>query len=251
MPPPSLPNLNLNSSFLYDAIILGAGPAGLSAALALCRVRRTAVVFSTPDFRNKQAYRAHTILSRDHTPPAEIRAAGRSDIDKYGTTKFVERAITTARKLESENLFEVKDQDGETWRGRKIVLAMGSRDILPTDIEGYAEGWGYDIYQCLFCDGIERNDKPAGLLGFPSAMYLHNISNILQMGCPSVTIFGNGPLKPDEKTAEALKVAKAKGATIDERKIKKLVHTMSKVSRSFSKMVRVRVLAFLRISLTL
>ena len=225
MPAPVRPNFNLNSSFLFDALIVGAGPAGLSAALALCRMKRPVVVFSSGDFRNAKAHRAHTILSRDHQPASEIHRIGREQIDQYGTTHFVERSVIKARKDDAANVFEVEDQDGEKWRGKKVVLAVGAKDKLPTDIDGYSECWGESIWQCMFCDGIERSDRPAGMLGFASPMNLHNVSFILQFGCPALTIFANGPLKPsDEATTNALEVAKAKGAKVDERRIEKLVH---------------------------
>lgn len=145
---PVRPNLTLSSSFPFDALIIGAGPAGLSAALALSRVKRPAVVFSTSNFRNDQAHRAHNILSRDHTPPEDIRQAGRDEIERYGTTRFVDRAIVKARNVDVDEgtRFEVEDQKGEKWQGKKVLLAMGAEDVMP-DIEGYAEWWGYDIYQ--------------------------------------------------------------------------------------------------------
>ena len=224
MPPPTKPNINLNSSFLFDAIIVGAGPAGLSAALALSRQRRPAVVFSTPEFRNSRAHRSPNVLSRDHQPASEIRGVGREQISDYGTTHFVERAVAKAGKDEANDVFEVEDQEGEKWRGKKIVLAMGAKDVF-LDIEGYADCWGESIYQCLFCDGIERNDRPAGILGFGSPMSLHYVLMMFQLGCQDVTIFSNGPLNlNDEATAKALEVAKLKGPKIDQRRIRKLVH---------------------------
>lgn len=224
MPAPTRPTLNLNSSFLFDAIIIGAGPGGLSATLALCRMKRPTVVFSTSEYRNSKAHRAHTILSRDHQSPSAIHRIAKEQIDVYGTTHFVERAVVKARKDEDSNVFEVQDEQGEKWRGKKIVFAMGAKEVLPEDIDGYAECWGGSIWQCLFCDGIERSDRPTEMLGFVSPMNLHNILFAFQFGCPSITIFFNGPWKQTEDaTSEALEIAKAKGAEIDERRIKKLV----------------------------
>ena len=213
---------NYDTSFLFDATIIGAGPAGLSAALALYRMKRPTVAFSDGEFRSAKAHRAHTILSRDDQPASEIRKIGREQIERYGTTRFVERRVCKARR--DGNHFEVEDNQGEKWRAKKIVLAMDVRDAFP-DVEVYAECWGQSIYQCLFCDGLERADRPAAMLGFDSPMSLHFIGIMFHIGCPIVTILSNGPLKPlDEATAEALKVAEASGAKVDERRIRKLVH---------------------------
>lgn len=150
----------------------------------------------------------------------------KEQIEAYGTTHFVERSVVSAWKNHSTGWFEVKDEEGQVWRGKKVVLAMGVRDVLPRDIEGYEEEkWGYNIYQCLFCDGLERSDRPAGVLGFESPMQGHNVGMMLQMGCPKVTIFGNGKIEPrDEGTRKAVEMAKLKGAVVDERRISRLVN---------------------------
>jgi len=143
---------------LYDALVLGAGPAGLSTALTLCRVKHTNAVFSISSFRNDPAYRDHTVLSRGELPVAEILRLGRLDIEKYGNLHFVERGAASARKMTVSSKdgnvsgFEVTDDSGGVWRGRKLVLAMGSKDIYP-DIPGCDQCWGNTINQCLFCDG--------------------------------------------------------------------------------------------------
>ena len=226
MPLPTKPQLNFSPSTLFDAIIIGAGPAGLSAALALCRMKRTTVVFSTNSFRNDRAQHAHTVLSRDHQPPSEIRRVGREQIEAYGTTHFVQRAVLSARNVldGGREVFEVEDDGGEGWKGKKVVLAMGTKDVLPKEIEGYEDCWGESIYQCLFCDGLERSDRPAGMLGW-SAMAPHGLGLLLLLGLPRVTVFGNGPVCPEGEAAErALEVAKARGVVVDERRIQRLVH---------------------------
>jgi hypothetical protein len=101
---------------------------------------------------------------------------------------------------------------------------MGTKDVLPKEIEGYEDCWGESIYQCLFCDGLERSDRPAGMLGW-SAMSAHMLGFFYLLGPPRVTVFGNGPVCPQGEAAEkALAVAKAMGVVVDERRIRRLVH---------------------------
>ena len=59
----------------YDVLIIGGGPAGLSAALALGRARRAVLLVDGGPRRNAAATHVHNFLTRDGTPPAELRAA--------------------------------------------------------------------------------------------------------------------------------------------------------------------------------
>ncbi|KAF2722604.1 FAD/NAD(P)-binding domain-containing protein [Polychaeton citri CBS 116435] len=221
----SKPKLRFDNTFLFDVLIVGGGPAGLSAALALCRVKRTAAVFDDERYRTYSASLSHNFLTRDRVSPADIRAYGRADIDRYGTTNFVGRSLVHARKDEMANVFEVEDAEGDRWRGCKLIIAAGSTAVFPPHIEGYAENWGSNIYQCLFSNGLERSDRAAGVLTCPKATSLYGVSALFQLGCPSVTIFTNGPLtNTDGKAREALKVARQLGAIVDERRIQRFAH---------------------------
>lgn len=143
-------------SVIYDALIIGAGPGGLSAALGLSRVHRTKVVFTKPQnagFRNQGAHEIHNILTRDCTPPAKFRQMARDEIEKYGTTDFIEAEIASLKKVEPANedgldaipsYYEATDNEGRNWRGRKVLLATGSIEVLP-DIPGYKENWAVNM----------------------------------------------------------------------------------------------------------
>ena len=145
---------------LYDALILGAGPAGLSVALALARVKRTALVLSHNSFRNSETI--HNVLGADGEHPTAFRSKGRDQIKNYGNG--VEFAKGEAIKLRMVGLqdgyqaFEMEERGGKVWRGRKMVLATGARDVFP-DIEGYAENWPDNMYvhsplkRCYAADG--------------------------------------------------------------------------------------------------
>ncbi|UPK93540.1 hypothetical protein LCI18_004475 [Fusarium solani-melongenae] len=131
---------------LVDALIIGAGPAGLSAALALARQLHTAVVFDSSLFRNARSAHMHTIPTWDHKDSAAFR--GRlAKVEKTSAGDFTATAA-----------------DGTTFTGRRVLLASGVTD-LPLDIKGYDECWGRSIYHCLFCHGYEDAGKPsAGIL---------------------------------------------------------------------------------------
>ncbi|KAG5806019.1 hypothetical protein H9Q71_009397 [Fusarium xylarioides] len=122
---------------LVDVLIIGAGPAGLSAALALARQLHTAIVFNSSLFRN-----------------------ARSEIsERYKTISFEDREIAKVEKTSTGD-FAATAVDGTTFTGRRVLLATGVTD-LPLDIKGYAECWGHAIYHCLFCHGYEDTGKPS------------------------------------------------------------------------------------------
>ena len=129
---------------LYDAIILGGGPAGLSAALALARVRRSVLVLSHNEFRNGGVTAMHNVLSRDGIHPDDFRKISREQIEAYGPgIQFIEgEAMRLRQKMVKDGYsgFEVEDEKSRIWKSKKLILAMGSRDIFP-DVEGYKDNW--------------------------------------------------------------------------------------------------------------
>src|SRR6188472_2277701 len=97
----------------YDVVVIGAGAAGLSAALVLSRARRTVLVVDAGQPRNAPAAHMHGYLSRDGLPPAELLAAGRAEVEGYGGQVVPDRVVEAA-----------PDGDGA---GFRVTLAAGRR----------------------------------------------------------------------------------------------------------------------------
>ncbi|KAI1773346.1 FAD/NAD(P)-binding domain-containing protein [Hypoxylon cercidicola] len=152
---------------VYDAIIVGGGPSGLSALSGLARVRRTALLIDSGEYRNGPTRHMHDVIGFDGVTPAYYRWAAREQISHYDTVYGVNGTVTSIEALNNNTLFNVATLyfDGTTGvaSAKKVVLATGLRDILPST-PGIEENWGKGIFWCPWCDGHEHADQPLGIL---------------------------------------------------------------------------------------
>ncbi|CAD6585422.1 MAG: hypothetical protein ASARMPREDX12_001995 [Alectoria sarmentosa] len=188
---------------ILDVLIIGGGPAGLSTATGLARQLYTAVVFDSGVYRNQLATHMHNVLTWDHQSPADFRSKGREDILKrYATIKFQDTEIKSVAKTQQGH-FELKDAQGKTWTGRKLVLATGVRDVFP-DIEGYGNCWARGIFHCLFCHGFEeKNVASAGVLAvgdLSSPFGSLHMARMAKRLTPNVTIYTDGAKELAQQT---------------------------------------------------
>lgn len=129
-----------------DVLVIGAGPAGLSAALALARQAHTVAVFDAGTYRNDAASDQHLVLTWDNKPAPEFRAEARNNIvGQYESVQIHDVAIESVKKIQGG--FEAIDARGKTWAGKKVILATGIEDVMP-EIEGFRECWGIGVYGC-------------------------------------------------------------------------------------------------------
>jgi len=150
----------MNSS--YDVVIVGGGPAGLSAATALARSRRSVLVLDSGQARNAAAAHLHNFLSRDDSSPLELIALGRKEVESFGgTVESVEVGVVSR----VDDAFEVTTATGRTTRARRVLITSGLEDRLP-DIPGVAERWGRDVLHCPYCHGYEVRDRRLAVLGW-------------------------------------------------------------------------------------
>jgi thioredoxin reductase len=141
----------------YDVIIVGAGPAGLSAALILGRCRRRVLVLDTGRPRNAASHAMHGFLSRDGIHPEQFRRVAREQLTQYRSVKFARKEATAACQVDDG--FEVTVADGKRLRCRKLLLATGVVDELPP-VEGVEAFYGRSVFHCPYCDGWESRDQP-------------------------------------------------------------------------------------------
>ncbi|WP_325050460.1 NAD(P)/FAD-dependent oxidoreductase [Cohnella endophytica] len=143
---------------MLDCVIIGGGPAGLSAALVLGRSRRHVTLFDNNQARNKVTHESHGFLTRDGVTPSELRAIARRDLEKYPSVQVKDVAIAQVSK-QLDGTFLAFTEQGEAFRARKIILAAGLKELLP-DIPGLREHYGKSLFSCPYCDGWEIRDQP-------------------------------------------------------------------------------------------
>lgn len=172
-----------------DVILIGGGPAGLAAALALGRARRRILLCDAGERRNAAAEEMHNFVTRDGTPPDEFRRVARAQLAAYPSVEV--RDVRVEAIAGTRGAFRV-DAGGETIEARRLLLCTGLVDeMLP--IEGFAALWGRSIFACPYCHGWEARDRPWGILA-PDPTTPHLLPFALQARCwsPAVTVFTHG-----------------------------------------------------------
>jgi thioredoxin reductase len=182
-----------------DVLVVGGGPAGLSAALTLGRSRRSVLVVDDGRPRNAPAAAMHGFLTRDGTPPAILLALGREEVARYGVGHHDARALTATRVGDR---LRVGLDDGTTVSARQLVVTTGLVDELP-DVDGLADRWGRDVVHCPYCHGWEVRDQTIGVLA-TSPMALHQAGLFRQLSDRVVVLRHTvHELDPDRLTALA------------------------------------------------
>ncbi|HEY0765984.1 MAG TPA: NAD(P)/FAD-dependent oxidoreductase [Pyrinomonadaceae bacterium] len=149
---------------MYDCIVVGAGPAGLSASLFLARYRRRTLTFHHNSPRNEYAHGVHGFLGHHGISPAELLARGRDEVTTHGGL-IIEACVTEIERL-SNKTFRVYagNQHARTFDARRVLLATGLRDLTP-DCIGFRDFYGVSVHHCPDCDGYECIDKRIAVLG--------------------------------------------------------------------------------------
>jgi thioredoxin reductase len=151
---------------LYDCIVIGAGPAGLSASLFLARYLRRTLTFHHNSPRNEYAHGVHGFLGHDGIRPGELLARGRDEVMAYGGL-IIEACVTAVEKVSPEHFRVFTGPESKTFEAQRLLLATGLRDLTP-DCPGFHEFYGSSVHHCPDCDGYEVKDKRVAVLAHDS-----------------------------------------------------------------------------------
>lgn len=144
----------------YDVAVIGAGPAGLSAALNLVRAKRTVLLLDANRPRNAATLRSHGFLTRDGVSPLELRKLGRAEVEQYPEATVVQAIVDGVTP--DAGVFRVHG----AWRGtevsataRAVVIATGLREEFPA-LPSLRAFYGTSVHSCVECDAYEKAGEP-------------------------------------------------------------------------------------------
>ena len=198
--------LNGTLSRMWDCVIVGAGPAGLNAALVLGRARRRVLVLDGGRPRNYATHEMHGVLGHDGMDPADLRACGRTEIGRY-SVEVVDAEVENAELL--DGAVRLVSARG-TEITRTVLLATGMLDEVP-DIPGFADVWGRSAHTCPYCDGFEHRDERLAVLA--TGERGEHLAVVLRQWSADLVLLSSGP---HELRADQLARVEALGIPIIE-----------------------------------
>lgn len=198
---------------MLDVVIIGGGPAGLSAALALGRARKRVLLCDAGPRRNAAAVHIQNFVTRDGTPPEEFRRLGRHQIAAYPSVEVRDASVLA---IDGERgAFQVQLATG-TVQARRVVLCVGMVDELP-ELEGFRELWGRSIFACPYCHAWEVQDRRFGALA--TSVEMLDYALLLRGWSREVVALTDGRFAVPAEAAERLARA---GIRLEERRLARL-----------------------------
>jgi thioredoxin reductase len=194
---------------MYDCVVVGAGAAGLSAALVLGRARVKTLVVDAGEQSNLASTGIGGLLGADQEKPDAFYAAARAEVGKYDAVAFRDGSVDGGSRGE-DGVFTLSLAGGGEVRARHVLLAVGMTYNYP-DVPGFAEAWGHDVFHCPFCHGWEHRDRPLGVLAGGGSG--HHRALLLKQWSADVTLYING--QDEDLTEEQLNDVWSRGIQVE------------------------------------
>ncbi len=192
----------------FDCLIVGGGPAGLTAAIYLARYRRKVVLFDNGESRVALIPESHNYPGFPHgiSGPDFLRT-----LRQQAETYDIITISTRITALQREDVGFVAMFDGHQVKARFVLLATGIVDEspkLPGLKEAVSDG---SIRYCPICDGYEATDQRIGVLGHGNEGW--SKAKFLRTYSKDVTLLSlEDSAEENEETARSLRRAHIKAA---------------------------------------
>ena len=147
----------------HEIIVVGGGPAGLSAALVLARCRRQVLVIDAGKPRNWASHAVGGFFTRDGTHPKEMLRLGREQLGAYRCVEIRDGEVTEVTRIAGRFHVVVRGE-AQPFQCRRLLLATGLVDEVP-DIPGIMPLYGNSVFHCPICNGWEVRDQPLAVYG--------------------------------------------------------------------------------------
>ncbi len=172
-----------------DCIVIGAGPAGLSATLTLGRARRKVTIFDNGTNRNRVTQESHGFLTREGIKPQEFKNIAMKELKSYPSVSISNETVIEVNKDDQNDLFLIKSSTNKTYITEKILLATGIQEEFPlTQIRQY---YGKSLFSCPYCDGWELRDKPLAIIAENDEHIIH-MTKLVFNWSKDLIVFTNG-----------------------------------------------------------
>ncbi|MEA0552058.1 NAD(P)/FAD-dependent oxidoreductase [Lysinibacillus irui] len=173
--------------YQYDCIIIGGGPAGLSAALTLGRARRKILLFDNGTNRNRVTQESHGYVTRDGIKPHEFKEIAITELQSYPSISISDQTVIEIKKDDQQ--FVVNTSNNISYLTEKILLATGIQEEFP--IPQIRQYYGKSLFSCPYCDGWELKDKPLAIIA-ESEAHINHMTKLLYNWSQDLIVFTNG-----------------------------------------------------------
>lgn len=150
---------------MLDTVIIGSGPAGLTAAIYASRAALDFVVLEKAGYSGGQIVTSNDLDNypgMPHVDGASFSMALQDHAEKLGAT--IKEAEVTKIERTSDGFYLVKVQDGDDIATKSVILATGATP-RHLNIPGESEYLSRGVYYCATCDGAFYRNKVTAVIG--------------------------------------------------------------------------------------
>ena len=189
-------NIENHLDTVYDAIVVGGGMGGLSAAIYLARYGLKCLIIEKGKGRSLWMQETRNYLGLDpSTPGRNILTHGAKQALDWGADHlraFVEEVTDEGENLSVRVKVGRKNSKYYTLRSKYLIAASGVIDVLPEleNMQNVYDYAGYTLHVCMICDGFDMWDQKAVLMVSREAQI--NAAFVLNWFTPYISVLTNG-----------------------------------------------------------